>query len=250
VIPDIHHDENGDPVRVELDKKTGLYYRPDMGELFVIREQTQYKTLDFKGRTVMDVGANIGSFVHLAKENGAKAIWAYEPMPSTYRMLRVNCAKYLDVSEKNQALIGGTKRKVDFYLSKRFPAAHTIIPVRGRKHVSVKASNFWDALLEVKPDIVKIDVEGGEYSFMFENSGPAFSLDAMPDFVEQVAIELHMRNEKQIKLAKEVAHLFDEWWCHRKFRFNWHITTLVLHRTKESELGTVENYLALLGKEL
>ena len=226
----------------DIDKKTGLKYRPDLGELHVIREQSQYQKLDFEGRTVMDVGANIGSFVHLAGTQGAKMIWAYEPMPPTFDLLAANVSKMANDTcnfECNKvALTGGQKPRVNFYLSKTYPSCHTTVPVRGREQISVDARNFWDTLHQNRPQILKVDIEGGEYDFMFE--------EKLPPYVEQLAIELHMKNKAQQELAKKLTLQFEEWHSHRKFRFNWHVTTLVLHRHKESELGRVREWISSL----
>ncbi|MAG59256.1 hypothetical protein CMO96_00480 [Candidatus Woesebacteria bacterium] len=234
---DPYHNTDGTLINLEIDSKTRLFYRPECGELFVIKEQPQYKALDFTNKSVMDVGANIGSFIYLAKKGGAKIIWAYEPTPSTYRILRMNVEALEDLNcrimTKDLALVGGTKQEVQFYLSKKYPSCHTTVPVRGRDRITVEADNFWDAVHDNRPDIIKIDVEGGEYDFMFE--------DTMPPCVEQIAIELHMKNKKQIELAKQVVHLFGDWHCHRKFKFNWHVTTMVAHRDKPSDFGLVKD---------
>jgi len=70
-----------------FDKKSGLWYRPELGELFVIGEQTQYKSLDFDNKTVMDVGAHIGCFADVAIKYGAKHVWCYEPTRESFELL-------------------------------------------------------------------------------------------------------------------------------------------------------------------
>ena len=231
-----------DGEKLEQDPKTGLYYRPSCGELFVIKEQSQYKHLDFEGKTVMDVGANIGSFVHLAKSNGAKAIFAYEPMPSTWNVLIVNneSGPSVHVISENVALVGGEEQSVDFFLSKKYPSCHTTVPVRGRECITVEARNFWKVLHDNRPEVLKIDIEGAEYDFIFK--------EPMPSFVEQVAMELHMKNKKQIELAKQVVELFSDWHCQKPFKFNWHVTTIVAHRNKPSELGSMKDHLRRVEK--
>jgi FkbM family methyltransferase len=231
-----------DGEKLEQDPKTGLWYRPSCGELFVIKEQTQYKNLDFKGKTVMDVGANIGSFVHLAKSNGAKAIFAYEPTPSTYLVLQINNYETRPCATTwNVALIGGDEIEVDLFLSKKYPSCHTTVPVRGRERTTVIAKNFWDVLNEIRPEVLKIDIEGAEYDFIFK--------ERMPSFVEQIAMELHMKNKKQIELSKQVVKLFSDWHCQKPFKFNWHITTIVAHRNKPSELGSMGDQLRELEEK-
>jgi len=242
--------------KVVLDEKSKLFYRPDLGELFVIDEQKQYKGLDFKGKTVMDVGAHIGCFTDLALKNGAEYVWAYEPTEESYALLIMNTfnekvptlmptetlalrmktnffsekeLRELSLNNKvttyNCALIGTDEKFVDFYLSKKYPSCHTHIPVKGREQIRVRARNFWERVSLHKPEILKIDVEGGEYDFIF--------LETIPDYVEQVAIELHLGKKGFRELGIKAAKLFGDWQYHSLFRFSWHITTLVLHRNKK-----------------
>lgn len=222
---------------ITLDKESGLFYRPDLGELFVIHEQPQYSKLDFKGKTVMDVGGHIGCFTDLALKNGAKHVWAYEPTPESYALMVRNVSNN-KTSLYNSALTGNNESTVDFYLSKSYPTCHTHMPVKGREKLTVDADNFWEKLKEHKPQILKVDVEGGEYDFMFQEKVPAY--------VEQIAIELHLGKKGYRELGIEVAKLFNDWNYHTKFRFSWHITTLILHREKEG-LGLVKDKLQELG---
>ena len=175
-------------------------------------------------------------------ERRGQKIWAYEPMPPTFDLLAANVSKMANDTcnfECNKvALTGGQKPRVNFYLSKTYPSCHTTVPVRGREQISVDARNFWDTLHQNRPQILKVDIEGGEYDFMFE--------EKLPPYVEQLAIELHMKNKAQQELAKKLTLQFEEWHSHRKFRFNWHVTTLVLHRHKESELGRVREWISSL----
>lgn len=230
------------------DHKTNMWYRPEKGELHVLREQSQYKNLDFKDKKVMDVGANIGAFCHLALTNGAAEIEAYEPTPETFDLLTHNMDHLFNSPEEkldpktkctieNVALVNEPKEEtIDFYLSKKFPSCHTTVPVRGREVIQVRCLDFWKQLDDFKPDILKIDIEGGEYNLFLENKR------AIPDYIEQIAIELHMSKKGQKDQACQIATLLENWHVHRKFRFNWHVTTLVLHRTKNN-LGTVKQWM-------
>ena len=37
--------------------------------------------------------------------------------------------------------------------------------------------------------------------------------------------------------------LFNDWYVHRKFRFNWYVTTAVIKKNIPSELGKVKEYM-------
>lgn len=211
-----------------FDKKSGLWYRPELGELFVIGEQTQYKSLDFDNKTVMDVGAHIGCFADLAIKYGAKHVWCYEPTRESFELLEKNLSTRMQWAQLyNSALTGNKEDTVDFYLSKKYPTCHTHMPVRGREKVTVDAMNFWDRVELREPQILKVDVEGGEYDFIFQKE--------IPDYVEQIAIELHLGKKGYRDLGIKTAKLFSDWHYHASFRFSWHITTLILHRSKEGK---------------
>jgi FkbM family methyltransferase len=229
---------------LEKDNKTGLWYRPEKGELHVLREQNQYKAIDFEGKRVMDVGANIGAFTHLALTNGACAVNAYEPMPETFDVLKLNIEKMFEntsdlkaeVNIDNVALVYRLETPtIDFYLSHKYPSCNTMIPVRGRETIQVECLGFWDEMRDFKPEVLKIDIEGGEYSLKLPDEG-------IPDYVEQIAIELHMSKKGSVEKALQIVGLFEDWHVHRKFKFNWHVTTLVLHRTKHN-MGTVKQWM-------
>ena len=52
----------------------------------------EYGPIDFAGKTVVDVGAHIGSFSILAAANGARRILAYEAGAENFGLLVQNCA--------------------------------------------------------------------------------------------------------------------------------------------------------------
>lgn len=210
------------------DEASGLYYRDDMGELFIINEQSQYSGLDFEGRRVLDVGANIGAFTNFALNNGAAEVHCYEPTPGTYKVLRKNFGRNRKVKLNNIALTGSKDHNVELYIGKTYPATNTIRQVRGRDSVTVPAENFWTVVEKIRPDIVKVDIEGGEYEFMLQRN--------LPLFVTQFAIELHMSNASQQRKARELVERFSHWYAHRWFKLNWHIATMVVHRRKKSEM--------------
>tara|TARA_R110002012_G_scaffold63798_2_gene167786 strand:+ start:681 stop:1364 length:684 start_codon:yes stop_codon:yes gene_type:complete len=220
-------------MNVEKDNKTGLYYRPEKKELFIIREQPQYKTLTFKDKRFMDVGANIGAVSYMALKGGASAIIGYEPMPDTFEVLKMNMENKATIL--NKALVGDNKQFISFYLHKKYPSCHTTVPVKGRDKIDVGCLNFWNELNNFKPQVIKMDIEGAEYDFMLQNN--------FPDYVEQFAIELHMKNEKQKQMAIQIVKKFDNWYVHRKFKFNWHVTTMVIKKNEPSEFGLVKDYM-------
>ena len=67
----------------------------------------EYGLLDCAGRTVVDVGANIGAFACLAAERGAEKIVAVEPFGPNFEVLLSNVAPYSQITAVRRA-IGAT----------------------------------------------------------------------------------------------------------------------------------------------
>jgi hypothetical protein len=131
------------------------------------------------------------------------------------------------------AVVGDNRTTVDLYLSKRFPAAHSTVPRRGREKVTLPAVNFWKELEALKPTALKIDCEGTEYEY---------NLQDLPDYVEEVGMELHLFNKDMAKQAIALAHVFKDWNYHRRFRFNWNTTMLIVSRSRPGK-GVVRDLL-------
>ena len=114
--------------KIYKDKKTGLYYRPSRGELFVIKEQNQYDSLKVDNLVVMDVGANIGSFTSRVLQRGAKEVYCYEPHPETFKLLELNVNPNIPTYLYNVALM--PKKGIITLFTGRYPAANSVIPSR------------------------------------------------------------------------------------------------------------------------
>lgn len=117
-----------------------------------------------EGKVFVDVGANIGYFTRLASKLVGRTgrVVACEPMPVALRLLRLNTADLPNVTILPMAL-SDQKREATFYVRKKGdmsslyhdPAAHAL---------RVDVSTMDDSLEELpRIDLIKIDVEGGEY---------------------------------------------------------------------------------------
>lgn len=213
------------------DEKTKLHYRTDAGELHIIRTLGQYNGFDVKGRVVLDVGANIGSFSRWALDHGAKHVHGYEPSPDTFEILKKN--KVADMTITHAAILGDRKPTIPLYLSHTMPADNTIRPRRGRQAVEVPARCFWDELSKNKPSAVKLDAEGVEYDIMVK---------PFPKYVEEFAVEIHIGNPKKIALTKQLLSHFLDWNVQKRFRLDWRMTTVIISR-KRLGLGSLGKYL-------
>ena len=121
-----------------------------------------------RGLSILDVGANVGSFALWATARWpGSTVTSYEPHPGTFAMLRHNTAGRDDISAVNAALFPGGQTTATFM--SRFPgdgesglasyAADTFVP--GAQVDTYEVAVIDPASLP-SADIVKIDIEGGE----------------------------------------------------------------------------------------
>lgn len=207
-----------------VDKDTSLFFRPEMKEDFIIKEvQREYKKVDFNNRVVLDAGSHIGASIYMALKNGAVFIHAYEPTPTTFDILKKNFGSNDKVKLYNIALTGNNEKTLDFYIHNKYSASNSLTKSRNRaEKISVECLNFWDEVNRIKPDILKIDIEGAEFDFMIDCD--------IPDFIKEVAIELHTTTKKRKEDAKKILNNFKEWYLHKAISLNWYATVAILKR--------------------
>lgn len=198
---------------------SGIWYRPNAGEEHILKEQSFYTPLQVKDQTVLDIGANIGSFARKALAAGAKKVYCYEPFPETYKVLEKNSIPGMETIKA--ALVGDDRKTTEFYLSKRFPAAHSTVAKRGREVTTVECYNFYNVVEKCKPSVLKIDCEGTEYEFFNKE---------IPEFVQEIGMELHLNVPDGQFRAFELAYKFRDWNYYKRFRFNWTTTMLIISR--------------------
>ena len=153
-----------------------------------------YKDLEIKkGDVVLDLGANIGAFAKQAAEKDA-IVHCYEPEPSNFTLLQLNSP---NTYNHKKAVVGKQNGKIKLFInSKRNKGIHMIRPVNGRESIEVETVSFGDLINEIKPNKIKIDVEGAEYDFLpYE----------FPSFVERLVMEIHFQYDPSWrKLGREV----------------------------------------------
>lgn len=145
-----------------------------------------------KGDTVMDVGAHHGHFALLAAREGAVQVCSYEPAPENLVYLRQNTQDVPQI-ELHEYALGREKGIRELWLNPgRNTGAHSLIKRRGREPVEVMVRSFTDEVKEIRPDIIKIDIEGAEYEL---------DLDCLGS-VRGVAIELHLQGNQRIEAQR------------------------------------------------
>lgn len=120
------------------------------------------------GECVLDVGANIGYLARLFSRcvgsNGH--VLAFEPEPENFRVLTHNLRRFSQASVFSLALSDAVGTAV-LYLNRVSGTGNSLMPHPfGTREITVTCSTldqFLEKNIKVRPDWVKIDVEGGEF---------------------------------------------------------------------------------------
>ncbi len=171
---------------IKLNPRNSIWYRPGTFDLNSIREcRDNYSDIETSGKTVLDLGANIGGFARMALQKGAKKVIALEPCPHNFQLLEINAPAATNI---NAAVSEENSKSVTFHYasSKRNSVSSSTKKRRNASGttISVPGISFRSLLEEHRPEILKIDIEGKEYDILD-------SISQIPDFVEIVGIEFH-----------------------------------------------------------
>ena len=194
------------------DQKSGLWCPNDRTATKMIKEAYWLSEwggtpciVDLKDKVVMDCGSHIGSFSARAIADDAKEIHAYEPV----EWQLVATKRNLDVPHATvyEAALSTENGEASFFLrddngcSSSLEARHAGITKRFNYHeVKVKTLDFWQEIERIQPDVVKMDIEGAEWSVLTR---------PLPDCVKAFFFELHLKKsvgrteETGIKLLED-----------------------------------------------
>lgn len=144
--------------------------REGTSDEFVVSEvfSGEYNKLNIKSDDiVVDFGLNIGMFTVFALNKGAKLVHSYEPDKENFALAQKNVAMNISDSFRyvlhNEAVIGNDDKTREFSINlKKNKGAHSLVAKRGRDTVTVDCVNINHVFNNVKPTVVKMDIEGGE----------------------------------------------------------------------------------------
>jgi FkbM family methyltransferase len=181
-------------MELTTDLATGLYYRLNTADKTTLseykREKRYFKLLDNK--VIFDVGANIGIFTYHALKHGAKRIIAYE-------IDKENCEVFLKQAFPNTELIqAGIATKNEIFTIKRKGVNSHKLATLGKFNFDkekIQGLSFVEQYQKYDPDVIKMDIEGGELDLDFSVIKPGVLL----------IIEIHYLNKTREKAEK----LFD-----------------------------------------
>lgn len=153
---------------------SGLFdMRTDTSDALVVNEVWRLNTYELPpdvvaGRTVVDVGANVGAFTVWALVAGAASVMAYEPEPGNYQQLVTNVGLngFEEQVVASPCAVLGFNTNVELYWGK--DSASTEVRVARKRATSIRAIAISDVLKTARglgrPIVVKLDCEGSEFS--------------------------------------------------------------------------------------
>jgi FkbM family methyltransferase len=155
------------------------------------------KGLDIRSfRTIIDLGANIGTFsLFCAKSIPHAEIYSYEPFPSNFKKLKYNIDinNYQKRIHPFQFAVTDKKGELELHLSERGDDDHSLHKIpnynyeKGHK-ITVKCTTLKDIMESnkiVSCDLLKLDIERAEYEVLFSTPKILF------DKIRRISLEVH-----------------------------------------------------------
>ena len=178
---------NAAPVR----HPSGLYYREWADDINVIGEFRDYKLM-WQAATdddvLLDVGAHIGVVTTRFARKVARVV-AVEPDPDNLALLKRNTALFPNVTVVGAAVGLMTGNGVLYRNLGRGRCMHSLVAIRGRNAEPCRTISFQHLLTESVPTLLKMDIEGYEYTL-------APVLAQLPGSVRMIATEFHITRQQ------------------------------------------------------
>ena len=162
-------------------KTTGGHYgfRNEGTKNVFTNKMTEAKMVKLQSDDVVaDIGAYVGEYSLYAHKNGAGRIMAFEPTPDTFEILKRNAEGNFECY--NKAVVGTDDDFINLYISRGIGVTNSIAKSKNKADcISIPAIKYEDAVKDAT--VVKIDVEGAEYSYnIFQPHIRAYILEFHP----------------------------------------------------------------------
>ncbi|GAB6079359.1 FkbM family methyltransferase [Hydrogenophilus hirschii] len=150
-----------------------------------------YKTLISPGKTIIDVGSNIGYYMALADSimNGNGQIHGFEPDPELYLLLDENTRQFKTKTKINNLAVCDKQGQILFYTSEASNWGSILqhSALKQQQAINVKCTDIdtYCATAKINPDVIRMDIEGGE---LYALRGAKKTLLSKP----MLFIELHI----------------------------------------------------------
>ena len=142
-------------------------------------KMTEAATIElFETDVVADIGAYVGEYGLYAMKNGAGRVKCYEPTPTTFEVLERNAVEGMEVY--NGAVVGDDSETVTLHMANGIGVTNSITKSQ-RKIDTIEVSAFKYDDVVADASVVKIDVEGAEYSYdIFKEHIRAYIIEFHP----------------------------------------------------------------------
>ena len=158
---------------------------PQNGDPFRVFVYEEYKFLEVAGKTVIDVGANIGDTAIYFAINGAKRVISMEPFPHSYEDAVSNVKDnglVSNVTLLNAGYGTGSEAEVD---EKYISGIGTVLsPIPGGKKIKIYSLKRLFEEFGIDSAVAKFDCEGCEYGLLEEDETTLRK-------IEKIAMEYH-----------------------------------------------------------
>ena len=162
------------PVKSVIHPSDGeqFWLRPDQGKGVLTGDEAvfrdfrrEYKKMpDPSGLRVMDCGAHIGCLTRHVLALGATYVHSYEPHPRNAELLRANVESYRQQCRIHEVALAKSAGTATFHARPDASASHGLHPRRlATDTIEVTTLGFWDEVDRVRPELIKLDLEGGEF---------------------------------------------------------------------------------------
>jgi len=205
-------------------KDVKAYVRAGTSDSFVVKEVFggEYNKLNIKeGDVIADIGLNIGMFTCWAMLKGASKVWSYEPDYENFQLAtrNVELNGFTDKCKlHNDAVIGNDDEARKFSVNlKKNKGAHSLVAKRGRVTSTVTCKNFNRIIEELQPNVIKMDIEGGELEVL-RNLKPGV-LSGVREFIMEFH-HAHLNDIGKEVLFKEVIGIMQDNFKTVKYREN------------------------------
>lgn len=151
---------------------------------------------------VLEIGAGLGFLtIFCAKQIGSKNIVAYEANPLLIEKIKENFSLNNVNPDIQNVILGDTESEVDFFVEDSFWSSSTIRRSDEAKVIKVKSININDILLDMRPNFIIMDIEGGEKELIYKIN---FNL------IDKLLIEIHPHVIGNTQATKIIAYLFEK----------------------------------------
>ena len=163
-----------------------------------------YKSnIDYTDKVCLDLGANVGAFTQIALDLGAKQVTSVECDRRNFSKLEESFKGDNSVNLINAAVTGTHAKTLKLYKSSA-KNKHCSTTIYGKNRYSeydeVDNLHISKLLEKYKPQIIKIDIEGAEYTLMDE---------IVDYFPEVLFIELHGTGNNEFRM-KEYTEILEK----------------------------------------